>query len=112
MVKVRRLGHATLQTEDIEGQTHYYNQVLGLGIVERSKDRVFLASNAQRHAIPIPVHLYADFVCTDRQIRRYGDRVSIESQNPRFPPRCRGFAGRDIMLAAHIARRIEQKYTD
>jgi catechol-2,3-dioxygenase len=53
MVKVRRLGHATLQTEDIEGQTHYYNQVLGLGIVERSKDRVFLASKVGLEAIEL-----------------------------------------------------------
>ena len=53
MVKVRRLGHATIQTDDIEGQTHYYNQVLGLGIVEKSKDRVFLASKVGLEAIEL-----------------------------------------------------------
>ena len=53
MVKVRRLGHATLQTDDIEGQTQYYNQVLGLGIVERGKDRVFLASKVGLEAIEL-----------------------------------------------------------
>ena len=42
MIKVRRLGHTTLQTEDFDGQTDYYSRVLGLSVVERSKDRVFL----------------------------------------------------------------------
>ena len=53
MVKVRRLGHATMQTEDIDGMTHYYNQVLGLGVVERGKDRVFLASKVGLEAIEL-----------------------------------------------------------
>jgi catechol-2,3-dioxygenase len=53
MVKVRRLGHATLQTEDFDGQTDYYSRVLGLSVVERSKDRVFLASKTGLEAIEL-----------------------------------------------------------
>src|SRR3954470_2101270 len=53
MVKVKRLGHATLQTQDIEQLTDYYSRVLGLAVVERSKDRVFLASKVGLEAIEL-----------------------------------------------------------
>jgi catechol-2,3-dioxygenase len=53
MVKVRRLGHATLQTEDFAAQTDYYSRVLGLSIVEQTNDRVFLASKVGLEAIEL-----------------------------------------------------------
>lgn len=53
MVKVRRLGHATLQTNDFDAQTDYYSRVLGLSVVERGKDRVFLASKVGLEAIEL-----------------------------------------------------------
>jgi catechol-2,3-dioxygenase len=53
MVKVKRLGHATLATEDIEGQVEYYHGVLGLSVIEQSKDRVFLASKQGFEAIEL-----------------------------------------------------------
>src|SRR5436190_7379290 len=53
MVKVKRLGSATLQTQDIEATTDYYGRILGLSIVERSKDRVILASKVGLEAIEL-----------------------------------------------------------
>ncbi len=53
MVKVKRLGHATLSTQDIDGQVAYYNGVLGLSVIEKSKDRVFLASKGGFEAIEL-----------------------------------------------------------
>jgi len=53
MIKVKRLGHATLSTPDIEGQTDYYSRILGLSIVERSRDRVFLGSKQGLEAIEL-----------------------------------------------------------
>ena len=44
MVKVKRLGHATIATPDIEAQVDYYSRLLGMGVIEKSKDRVFLGS--------------------------------------------------------------------
>jgi catechol 2,3-dioxygenase-like lactoylglutathione lyase family enzyme len=52
-VKVKRLGHATLSTPDIERQTDYYSNVLGLSIIDRSKDRVFLGSPQGLEAIEL-----------------------------------------------------------
>ena len=53
MVKVKRLGHATLETKDIEKLTDYYSRVLGLGVIEKSKDRVFLGSKVGLEAIEL-----------------------------------------------------------
>jgi len=53
MIKVKRLGHATIATPDIEGQTEYYGCVLGLSIVERSQDRVILSSKQGMEAIEL-----------------------------------------------------------
>src|SRR5690349_24941573 len=44
MVKVKRLGHATIATPDIEAQVDYYSRLLGMGVIEKTKDRVFLGS--------------------------------------------------------------------
>ena len=53
MIKVRRLGHATISTPDIEAQTDYYGRILGLQVTESSKDRVFLASKQGFEAIEL-----------------------------------------------------------
>jgi catechol 2,3-dioxygenase-like lactoylglutathione lyase family enzyme len=53
MIKVKRLGHATLSTPDIEAQTDYYSGMLGLSVIERGKDRVFLASKQGLEAIEL-----------------------------------------------------------
>ena len=37
VINVRRLGHATLTTPDIDRQIEYYTEVVGLALVERSK---------------------------------------------------------------------------
>jgi catechol 2,3-dioxygenase-like lactoylglutathione lyase family enzyme len=53
MIKVRRLGHATISTPNLDAQTHYYSDVLGLQVIERSKDRVILGSKQGFEAIEL-----------------------------------------------------------
>ena len=53
MIKVRRLGHATLSTPDIQEQTAYYSHILGLNVIECGKDRVFLATKQGFEAIEL-----------------------------------------------------------
>ena len=53
MIQVRRLGHATISTPDIEAQTDYYGRILGLQVTESSKDRVLLASKQGFEAIEL-----------------------------------------------------------
>jgi catechol 2,3-dioxygenase-like lactoylglutathione lyase family enzyme len=44
MVKLRRLGHATFETPDLEKAIAYYTQINGLAVADREKNRAFLAS--------------------------------------------------------------------
>ena len=53
MINVRRLAHATLTTPDIERQIAYYTEVVGLTLVERSKDRAYLACKLGLEAIAL-----------------------------------------------------------
>src|SRR5262249_30426737 len=53
MIKVRRLGHATISTPDMEGQIHYYGDVVGLRVAEKSKDRAILVSKQGFEAIEL-----------------------------------------------------------
>jgi catechol-2,3-dioxygenase len=53
MIDIRRLGHATFTTPDLERQVAYYSQVLGLIVTERDKDRAFLATRTGLEAIAL-----------------------------------------------------------
>src|SRR5262245_484653 len=53
MIQVRRLGHASFSTPDLEAQVDYYSNVLGLRILERDKDRAFLACRTGLEAIAL-----------------------------------------------------------
>ena len=53
MIQVRRLGHATFSTPDVERQVAYYADVLGLQVIARDKDRAFLATHTGLEAIAL-----------------------------------------------------------
>jgi catechol-2,3-dioxygenase len=53
MLKIRRLGHATLSTADVDQQVDYYARILGLSVIERTKDRTVLASKQGLEAIEL-----------------------------------------------------------
>ena len=53
MIQVRRLGHASFSTPDLDGQLAYYSEVLGLRVIERDKDRAFLACRTGLEAIAL-----------------------------------------------------------
>lgn len=44
MIDVKRMGHATLETPDLERQIDYFTQVTGLVLAERQNGRAFLAT--------------------------------------------------------------------
>src|SRR5262249_47665205 len=44
MIKPRRIGHATFETQDLEKQIAYWTEVAGLVLAEREKNRAFLAT--------------------------------------------------------------------
>src|SRR5215470_8424472 len=42
MIKLRRIGHATFETPDLEKAIAYYDKFMGLIVAEREKDRAYL----------------------------------------------------------------------
>jgi catechol-2,3-dioxygenase len=51
MLQVKRIGHATLTTPDLERQLDYYTRVLGLSTVAREKNRAILATKPGQEVI-------------------------------------------------------------
>jgi catechol-2,3-dioxygenase len=51
MLQVKRIGHATLTTPDLERQLDYYTRVVGLSAVAKEKDRAILATKPGQEAI-------------------------------------------------------------
>lgn len=53
MIKIKRVGHATLTTPDLERQLEYYTDIIGLSLIERDSDRAFLATKQGLEAIAL-----------------------------------------------------------
>ena len=51
MIKVKRLGHATYSTTNIDRQIAHYCEVVGLYLIDRDADHAYLGTNAGQLAI-------------------------------------------------------------
>jgi catechol 2,3-dioxygenase-like lactoylglutathione lyase family enzyme len=50
MIAVRKIAHASYETPDLERQTEYYTEILGLTLAAKEKDAVYLANTIDHHA--------------------------------------------------------------
>jgi catechol 2,3-dioxygenase-like lactoylglutathione lyase family enzyme len=50
MIRVSKIAHATYETPDLDKQTEYYTEILGLSLVAKDEDTVYLASTASARA--------------------------------------------------------------
>jgi catechol 2,3-dioxygenase-like lactoylglutathione lyase family enzyme len=53
IMQIKRLGHATFTTPDLDGQISYYSEVLGLRVIERDRNRAYLATRTGFEAIAL-----------------------------------------------------------
>ena len=53
MIQVKRLGHATFTTPNLERQIDYWTRVIGLQIVDRGKDHCILATKLGQECIAL-----------------------------------------------------------
>lgn len=53
MIQVKRLGHATLSTPDLEEQIAYWSEVIGLAVIDRGEDYCFLGTQLGEEAIAL-----------------------------------------------------------
>jgi catechol 2,3-dioxygenase-like lactoylglutathione lyase family enzyme len=51
MLQIKRAGHSTLTTPDIERMVDYFTRIVGLTLVAREKDRAILATKSGLEAI-------------------------------------------------------------
>jgi catechol 2,3-dioxygenase-like lactoylglutathione lyase family enzyme len=51
MIGVKKISHATYETPDIERQIEYYTNILGLSLIARERDAVYLASTIEHHSV-------------------------------------------------------------
>jgi catechol 2,3-dioxygenase-like lactoylglutathione lyase family enzyme len=53
VINVKRLGHATFSTPDLERQIAYWTEIVGLSVVEKGDDHCFLATQSGEEAIAL-----------------------------------------------------------
>jgi len=51
MIRVHKIAHATYETPDLDQQAEYYTDIMGLTLVAKEKDTVYLASTVDHHSI-------------------------------------------------------------
>ena len=84
MIKVRRIGHATFETPDLDRQIDYYTQVNGLALVAREKSRAFLATKTGQLVVQL-----------ERAERARCAKISFEvAPNENFADMARRLSGR------------------
>jgi catechol-2,3-dioxygenase len=62
LIQVKRLGHATLSTPDLERQIAYWTEVVGLAIIERTENCCFLGTQLGEEAIALERGLERGFL--------------------------------------------------
>jgi catechol 2,3-dioxygenase-like lactoylglutathione lyase family enzyme len=51
MIRVRKIAHAAYEMPEVDKQIEYYTDILGLTLVERTKDAAYLASTVDHHSV-------------------------------------------------------------
>ena len=71
MIRVKKIAHATYEMPDLDKQTEYYTDILGLTLTGKDKDAAYLASTVDHHSV----------------VLRKGDQVEMRAA--RLPDRAR-----------------------
>src|SRR5262249_49069248 len=51
MIGVRKISHASYETPDLEKQADYYTNILGLTLIAKERDAVYLANTNEHHSV-------------------------------------------------------------
>src|SRR5450432_3595144 len=51
MIKARRIRHVGFSTPDLARQADYYGSIVGLGVIARESERLFMATESEQLAI-------------------------------------------------------------
>jgi catechol 2,3-dioxygenase-like lactoylglutathione lyase family enzyme len=80
MIRVCKIAHASYETPDLDQQVEYYTDILGLNLVERSKDAAWLASSLDHHSVVLRQGAQPQCVRLGFEIARDEDLGAFEKQ--------------------------------
>ena len=80
MIRVKKIAHAVYEMPDVEKQTEYYTEVIGLTVTEKAKDAVYLASTVDHHSVVLRKGSQAKCVRLGFQIAPEDDLGAFEKQ--------------------------------
>lgn len=78
MSPIKKISHASYETPDLEQQTEYYTEVIGLSVVSKSPTEVFLASKIDPHSIVLRKGDEAKCTSLGFQIAPEGDLDALQ----------------------------------
>ena len=80
MIRVSKIAHASYETPDLDQQTEYYTDILGLSVAAKEKDAVYLASTVDHHSIVLRKGAQSQCVRVGFQIGPDADLGEFEKQ--------------------------------
>ncbi len=80
MIRVCKIAHASYEMPDVERQIEYYTEVLGLTLVERTRDAAYLANAVDHHSVILRQGPDAKCVRLGFEIRPDDDLGDFERQ--------------------------------
>lgn len=80
MIRVSKIAHASYETPDLDKQTEYYTDILGLAVAAKEKDAVYLASTVDHHSVVLRKGSQAQCVRIGFQIPPDADLDEFEKQ--------------------------------
>ncbi len=80
MIRVKKIAHASYEVPDVEQQTDYYANILGMTPVARDKDAVFLANTVDHHSVVLRKGAHAQCARVGFQIGEGDDLGEFEKQ--------------------------------
>src|SRR5580704_16948356 len=80
MIRVRKIAHATYEMPDLDKQTEYYTEILGLTLTAKEKDTAYLANAVDHHSVVLRKGSAAKCVRLGFQIGPDDDLGELERQ--------------------------------
>jgi catechol 2,3-dioxygenase-like lactoylglutathione lyase family enzyme len=80
MIGVKKISHASYETPDLDKQAEYYTDILGLNLVAKEKDTVYLANTIDHHSVVLRKGPEAKCVRLGFQLGPDDDLAAFEQQ--------------------------------
>jgi catechol 2,3-dioxygenase-like lactoylglutathione lyase family enzyme len=80
MIRVKKIAHVSYEMPDVEKQTDYYTNILGMTLIAKEKDATFLSNTVDHHSVVLRNGPQAQCVRVGFQIGEGDDLDAFEKQ--------------------------------